>query len=92
MSENTLLLSYLQAVKDYRQTMLELFKKCSSEECKLLYIRSMGNSGQPQFMKTILQTISDKESSSMMGYTAVKSLRKIPKHYFTEKVRILREK
>ena len=66
--------------------MLELFKKCETEECKLLYIRSMGNSGQPQFIKTVLQTIADKESSSMLGYTAVKSLRKIPKHYFTEKV------
>ena len=66
--------------------MLELFKKCKDDDCKLLYIRSMGNSGQPQFMKTILQTISDKEGSSMLGYTAVKSLRRIPKQYFTEKV------
>lgn len=74
-----------EAVKDYRQTVLELFKKCRDEDCKLLYIRSMGNSGQPQFMKSILQTIADKESSSMLGYTAVKSLRRIPKQYFTEK-------
>lgn len=73
-------------MKDYRQTILELFKQCSTEDCKLLYIRSMGNSGQPQFMKTILQTIADRDGSSMLGYTAVKSLRRIPKQFFTEKV------
>ncbi|WAQ96562.1 MTP-like protein [Mya arenaria] len=73
-----------EVVKEYESLILEQYKACSSEECRLLYIRSMGNSGLPQFTDTIFEAIRDKSGSSMMGFTAVQALRRIPGQYIGE--------
>ena len=65
---------------------LDLYKKCSDETCRLLYIRSMGNAGLPDFKQTIFDAISDKSGSSMMGFTAVQALRRIPAQFLEKQV------
>lgn len=73
---------------DYKDLFIDLYQKCDSEECRLLYIRSMGNSGLPEFKATIFDAISDKSGSSMMGFTAVQALRRIPAQYFEKEVNV----
>lgn len=74
-----------EIVTEYRQSLLEFYTECKDENCRLLYIRSMGNSGLPQFKDTIFEAIASKTGSSMMGFTAVQALRRIPTEFFNEK-------
>ncbi|KAL4240543.1 hypothetical protein ACF0H5_001335 [Mactra antiquata] len=71
-------------VKDYVMSLLQMYDKCSDEKCKLLYIRSMGNSGLPDFKDAIFKSISDKSSTSMIGFSAVQALRRIPIQYIDD--------
>lgn len=74
-----------EVVKDYQKSIIDLYSKCSDEKCRLLYVRSMGNSGLPDFKEKIFDTISNKDSSSMLGFTSVQALRRIPPQYMEEK-------
>ncbi|XP_045214239.2 microsomal triglyceride transfer protein large subunit-like [Mercenaria mercenaria] len=74
-----------EIIKDYKKSILDFFTQCPEEKCHLLYVRSMGNSGLPDFKEKIFETISNKDSSSMLGFTAVQALRRISSQYIEEK-------
>jgi hypothetical protein len=86
LSNNVLTVFMFQVVKDYQKSIIDFYSKCSDEKCRLLYVRSMGNSGLPDFKEKIFETISNKDSSSMLGFTSVQALRRIPPQYMEEKV------
>lgn len=46
----------------------------------------MGNSGLPQFKKAIFESIADKESTSMIGFSAVQAIRRIPEQFIDDEV------
>lgn len=76
----------LEVIDDYRKSVLEFYSKCGEDEkCKLMCVNTMGNSGLPLFKETIFEAISDKRSSSMLGFTAVQALRRIPAKHMEEK-------
>ena len=58
--------------------MLETLAKCEEEDCKLVFLRSMGNSGDPKFLEAILDSIEKQNGSAMLGFTAAQALRRIP--------------
>ncbi|CAI9725121.1 triglyceride transfer large subunit-like [Octopus vulgaris] len=65
-------------VKEYIMSTKSLISKCKTEECQLIYLRSMGNAGLKEFLPILLEKSLQTKPSSISS-TAVYSLRRFKK-------------
>ncbi|ESO84249.1 hypothetical protein LOTGIDRAFT_229701 [Lottia gigantea] len=72
----------LKIVNDVKKVLLENITQCEDDQCKLMYLRALGNAGFPDTISTILE-FSEKSVSSMVSFTAISALRRISKTHFT---------
>lgn len=60
-------------------------KSCEEEECKLLYVRSMGNAGLAKFLPSLLNQALNSKSSTV-SLTAIQGLRRMKISDFKDQV------
>ncbi|XP_060065348.1 microsomal triglyceride transfer protein large subunit-like [Ylistrum balloti] len=64
-----------QVVADYVKAVREGLKSCQNENCKLRYVRSMGNSGLSDFGSDLVE-VAESSSSPMISISAIQALRR----------------
>ena len=77
---------HLQVIADYVLTVKEEIAKCSDEACKMMYLRSIGNSGIPSLLPTLLK-VAEESKGAALSLTAVQSLRRYPEQLIYEQVK-----
>ncbi|KAL5018121.1 hypothetical protein ScPMuIL_003843 [Solemya velum] len=74
-----------QVISDYKRIVTEKLMLCENDSCRTRFLRSIGNSGHPQFVQILLQ-FAEGTDSGPVSLTAIQSLRRIPNNFITEKV------
>ncbi|XP_062589725.1 microsomal triglyceride transfer protein large subunit-like [Saccostrea cucullata] len=72
-------------IVDYVNYLESEVKSCEEEECKLLYIRSAGNSGLPKFLPLLLDQAQNSKSSTV-SLTAIQALRRLQINAYREEI------
>lgn len=74
-----------QTIAEYVNYVETEMKSCEEEECKLLYVRSMGNAGLAKFLPSLLNQALNSKSSTV-SLTAIQGLRRMKISGFKDQV------
>lgn len=74
-----------QTIAEYVNYVETEMKSCEEEECKLLYVRSMGNAGLAKFLPSLLNQALNSKSSTV-SLTAIQGLRRMKISDFNDQV------
>ncbi|KAK3091068.1 hypothetical protein FSP39_016889 [Pinctada imbricata] len=74
-----------EVVTDYILTVRDEFSKCPDEACKLMYLRSIGNSGLMSFIPLLVKAAGESQSATL-ALTAVQAFRRYPIQMIKDKV------
>ncbi|OWF52669.1 microsomal triglyceride transfer protein large subunit-like [Mizuhopecten yessoensis] len=72
-----------QVIADYTKTVRDGLRACKDENCKLRYIRSMGNSGLTDFGSDLIEA-AETSSSPMISISAIQAFRRFSEGSLTK--------